>query len=399
MDLAKRLVAIVFPEGLVLLAVGVALHVNALRESLQTLAGFYPYAVFGVGLLLAWRFGRNQMFLALLVLALAERALAYTTLSVHGDAVYQAVTLLLPLNLAVLALLRERGMLSPSGLIRLSAVLLQAGVVVLATRWTWLVAPVEGWSLYPEALFRWTSLGDLPLLAFGAATAIMAARLVVRPGADSRGFLWALVAAFLGLNASGHTRSIYLATAGLLLTIAVIETSHSMAYRDGLTGLPARRALDEALVRIGGQYTVAMVDIDHFKKLNDTYGHDVGDQVLRMVAAKLSQVSGGGRAFRYGGEEFAILFPRRSADDTLLFLEAVRQEIEDTAFKLRGPNRPRKKPKQKPKGGRRSKRVTVTVSIGVAEPGGGRTTPLEVVDAADQALYRAKEGGRNRIEC
>jgi diguanylate cyclase (GGDEF)-like protein len=150
---------------------------------------------------------------------------------------------------------------------------------------------------------------------------------------------------------------------------------------------------------MAGAYAVAMVDVDHFKKLNDNYGHDVGDQVLRMVAGKLSGVSGGGRAFRYGGEEFAILFPRRSADDTLLFLEAARQEIEETAFKLRGPNRPRRRPKERPKGGRRAKRVSVTVSIGVAEPGKRQATPLEVIDAADRALYRAKEGGRNRIEC
>ena len=141
-----------------------------------------------------------------------------------------------------------------------------------------------------------------------------------------------------------------------------------------------------------------MADVDHFKRLNDEYGHDVGDQVLRMVAAKLERVSGGGRAFRYGGEEFAILFPRRSVEDVLLFLESARQEIEDTRFKLRGPNRPHRKPKNARRGGRGAKRVTVTVSIGVAEPTGRQTNPLEVIDAADQALYRAKQAGRNRIE-
>src|SRR5688500_20279314 len=87
---------------------------------------------------------------------------------------------------------------------------------------------------------------------------------------------------------------------------SVIEASYLMAYQDGLTGLPARRALTEALHQMNGKFTIAMVDVDHFKKLNDRYGHDVGDQVLRMLASRLAKVSNGGRAFRYGGEEFEI---------------------------------------------------------------------------------------------
>ena len=119
-----------------------------------------------------------------------------------------------------------------------------------------------------------------------------------------------------------------------------------MAYRDQLTGLSARRALNEALQRVGGQYTVAMVDIDHFKKFNDRYGHDIGDQVLRMVAAKLAEVGGGGRAFRYGGEEFTILFPGRAVDESLPYLERIRKAVEETRFTVRGPGRPRRKPKK-----------------------------------------------------
>ncbi len=171
-----------------------------------------------------------------------------------------------------------------------------------------------------------------------------------------------------------------------------------MAFRDGLTGLPSRRALDDALTRIGGKYAVAMVDVDNFKQLNDSYGHDTGDQVLCMVAAKRSKVSGGGRTFRYGGEEFAILFPRMTVDDTLLFLEVTRQEIEDTRFKLRGADRPKKTPKEPKRTGRRGKRISVTVSMGVAEPTKKNWTPLEVIEAADAAMYRAKQRGRNRIE-
>src|SRR2546426_9194380 len=101
-----------------------------------------------------------------------------------------------------------------------------------------------------------------------------------------------------------------------------------MAYEDTLTGLPARRALNEALLRLGGQYSVAMIDVDHFKRINDRHGHDVGDQVLKMIAAKLAQVSGGGKAYRYGGEEFAVIFPGRKAEECLADVEALRGVVE-----------------------------------------------------------------------
>src|SRR3989442_15763061 len=82
----------------------------------------------------------------------------------------------------------------------------------------------------------------------------------------------------------------------------------------------------------------------HFKRFNDTFGHDVGDQVLRMVAARLGTVSAGGKSFRYGGEEVAVLFPGKTADECLPALEELRTTVEETHFTLRGKLRPRKKP-------------------------------------------------------
>src|SRR5207249_5511257 len=147
---------------------------------------------------------------------------------------------------------------------------------------------------------------------------------------------WAVVATFLALHASAPPDSTaYLTTAGLILVISLIETSHRMAYDDPLTGLPGRRALDEALLRLGGQYAIAMVDIDHFKRFNDEHGHDAGDQLLRMLATKLTGIEGGGRPFRYGGEEFAVLFPGASSEGALPHLERLRQTIERAPFTLR----------------------------------------------------------------
>ena len=394
----RKLASVVVPEGLILLAVVLLLQFDAVREPLSTFARYYPYAIIAIGLLLAWRFGQSQILFSLLVLVLVERTLAFTDSSDRADDVFQVLAFLLPLNLVTFARLKERSLFTPSSAIRVGAILVQAVLVFVFVRMDSLTAVLEARDWLPEWLFSWTSIGNIGLVTFGGVVTLLVVRQVLDPTAAGRGFLWALLAGFVALNTTGDTRTIYFATAGLILVVAVIETSYSMAFRDGLTGLPSRRALDEALTRIGGKYAVAMVDVDHFKRLNDSYGHDVGDQVLRMVAGRLSKVSGGGRAFRYGGEEFAILFPRRTVDDTLLFLEATRQEIEDARFKLRAADRPKKTPKEPKRTGRRGKRVSVTVSMGVAEPTKKNWTPLEVIEAADQALYRAKKGGRNRIE-
>ena len=102
-----------------------------------------------------------------------------------------------------------------------------------------------------------------------------------------------------------------MSAAGVILIVALLAESHRLAFRDTLTGLPGRRALEERLRSLGGRYAVAMVDVDHFKKFNDTHGHDIGDQVLKLVGARLAEVGGGGIAFRYGGEEFSRALPRR----------------------------------------------------------------------------------------
>jgi diguanylate cyclase (GGDEF)-like protein len=184
------------------------------------------------------------------------------------------------------------------------------------------------------------------------------------------------------------------------LAVAVLQDSYRMAFRDELTGLPGRRALNDRMKGLGRRYVIAMVDVDHFKRFNDTHGHDVGDDVLRMVASRLARVGGGGKAFRYGGEEFTVLFPRRSLGDALPHIEALREAIQGTRMALRAPGRPAKDSVGRKRRGaapaaRRT--VAVTVSIGVADRDERHTTPEAVVAAADKALYRAKRGGRNKV--
>jgi diguanylate cyclase (GGDEF)-like protein len=240
-------------------------------------------------------------------------------------------------------------------------------------------------------------LPQIPLAALLLGGGILFFRFPRHPSAIDGSFIWALAAAIVPLVAgvSGETLTLWFATSGLILTLSLIESSHRMAYSDELTGLPARRALNEELLKVGRTYTIAMIDIDHFKKVNDTYGHDIGDQVLKMVAAQIEEVSGGGRPYRFGGEEFTVFFPNKSAREALPHLEELREAIEASGFTLRDAGRPEEKPEQPAKGG--GQRLKVTASIGVAERNDFNLTPAAVLKAADKALYRAKEMGRNRV--
>jgi diguanylate cyclase (GGDEF)-like protein len=106
---------------------------------------------------------------------------------------------------------------------------------------------------------------------------------------------------------------------------------------------------------------------------------------------------GGAKAFRYGGEEFLLLFPGKSVSNAIPSLDALRKAIAASDFTLRGKDRPHKKPETPKPAGSPLKKTSVTVSIGIAERNAHHSQPIQVIQAADRALYRAKEGGRNRL--
>jgi diguanylate cyclase (GGDEF)-like protein len=385
------------PGALLLLAVTIVLHTAALRGAAAPLVPSFPLTVLGGGILLAWRFDRSRLVLALAVLLLSDRALlAWAPVSGAGGevgrAIFGTLTVLVPLNLAALAWLPERGLMARPG--QAAIVVLAAELVLLILLCQPLFLPLTAWL----EVSRRGALSRPALIVFALAFLAIAWRAVQQRTALDSGAVWTLVATFFAFRAGGGglDSSLYLATGGLILVLSLIETWHGMAYDDELTGLPARRALNEALARLGGTYTIAMVDVDHFKRFNDEHGHDVGDQILRMVGARLIDIGGGGRAFRYGGEEFAVLFYGKGVDQIREHLETLRRTIEAAPFMLRAAGRPHVRPERPPAGGAR-RRIAVTVSIGVAGTDGVPGTPDDVVKAADAALYRAKQAGRNQV--
>jgi diguanylate cyclase (GGDEF)-like protein len=401
----RSFVSVLAPGGLLVLATAILLYQGFLGKSLAALVHIYPVMVAAAGLFLGWRFNRSRLIFAIIILAVADRSLAHYASGLAanraaGRTVYNAVAFLLPLNLILFAVLKDRGVFTLRGIARFGLIAAEV-LAVMALCWhrhlgvaEWLNA-----SLMPIRSLSRLRLAQPALFAFVAAFLLITARFLWRRGAMESGFLWALVSCFIGLavaRSDGEGR-IFCATAGLVLIAALIESSYTMAFRDELTGLPGRRALNEELLRLGNRYTVAMIDVDFFKKFNDEFGHDVGDDALKMVASKLREVGGGGKAFRYGGEEFALVFSGKSLIQVLPHLEALRKEVERTGFTIRSRNRPRKRPERPSASPGSRKRVIVTVSIGFAEHDGGYANPEEVVHAADKALYRAKQAGRNRL--
>lgn len=180
------------------------------------------------------------------------------------------------------------------------------------------------------------------------------------------------------------------ATAGLF---AVLYAGYRMAFVDALTGVPNRRALDETLSRLSGPYALAMVDIDHFKGFNDTYGHDAGDVVLREVAQGLRRHAGG-QVYRYGGEEFCVVYAGRESEKPAEPLERARRAIGIARVEVAAPA-PKRGSRRKTTADTRE--VAVTISAGCAQRNAQRRSVEEVLKAADQALYKAKSKGRNRV--
>jgi diguanylate cyclase (GGDEF)-like protein len=185
------------------------------------------------------------------------------------------------------------------------------------------------------------------------------------------------------------SRLVLLAVATLLAVSIVLRSQRlrGQSRSDRLTGLPNRSFFDERVQaelsrarRYGESVSLAMIDIDHFKRFNDTWGHAAGDVALRAVAAAiLASVRGSDLVVRYGGEEFVALFPGMRAPAAMERVEEIRRTVEQLPLSLP----------------RRSEDARVTVSIGVSVYGYDGTQAEDLLDRADARLFQAKEAGRN----
>ena len=372
-----------------------------LPDTLSGLRTAAPYAALVTAAAVSAWFNRGR---ALVVAASLFAAFAVLD-QVPSRGVYTAAAVLVPLNVLFAVAFPERGAPLAQSMRWLALLVLEAVFVFLVIRYWHADAMLD------NPLFRSPPTPLLARLVFAGAVAVAVARGWPAFTPIEVGIPASLAAFYIACEwvDSPGTFSLFMTASGVVLLVAVLHESHRMAFRDGLTGLPNRRALEEQLRALSGEYTIAMVDVDHFKSFNDIHGHDTGDQVLKLVAARLDEVEGGGRAFRYGGEEFTVLFPGHLLFDVMPHLEKVRATIEHYRMALRADDRPKDTKEgarmradeegasPRAKGRNADNTVSVTVSIGAAAPGKKLKTPADVIKAADEALYRAKQAGRNRI--
>ncbi|WP_379164187.1 GGDEF domain-containing protein [Paenibacillus sp. sgz5001063] len=378
---------------------------NTLSDSQLGVLRLSPYVIFGVGAILSWKFNRSREFYILVILAVCLASTTYLPeipgIAVRPEDIYSIICLVIPLNIALFSFFKERGIISLWGTLRIALILAECLFFfwqIKSGEREWL--NLLNTEVVPVNLHNMTPIPQLAVIAFVVTFAILMVRFIIhRSSTQEISFISVLLAMFYVLHQSSSPLlySIFFAISGIVLILSIIQDSYSMAFSDELTGLPSRRALKQDMMKLGFNYAIAMLDIDFFKKFNDTYGHDTGDEVLKLVASTLQDVSGGGRAFRYGGEEFTILFPGKNINDVLPHLEELREKISKRAFTLRAKGRSKSKSKKRSSGTKAAKQIYITVSIGVSQKNEKNKTTESVMKSADTALYRAKKKGRNCV--
>ena len=344
---------------------------------------------------LSIRFSRSSVFFYVFLVVVANVILRFGWAST--DLAYGLLSAFLPLLLVVLTVLPDRGIFSVKAIpaYAILALVTAFSIIIAMTSPAWATqAILTDW--VPAQYFDWTRHPQSVLIVSFAALYIMLTLCILNPSLHicaGFGVLFLLIVQ-LHFGANHRSLNVFSGAALLMCLFAIMQETWRMAYIDELTGLPGRRALREKFQKISSTYTVAMLDVDHFKKFNDTFGHDAGDAVLRMIAGKMCKVSGGGLPYRYGGEEFSIIFTGKNSRDSVRHLEALREEIANKPFIIRREGRRDSDNRGSPS---TNKTVQVTVSIGFADSAGNGSAPWDVLKQADQALYRAKGKGRNCV--
>jgi len=369
------------------------------------LLDYAPYFFFVASALLCVQFNQSRMLFSLISLCAIYFILDKDQFSVFR--LYEFILIFWVLvNISLLVILPERSVISTHSLVKLAVLVVEVIITWYFLSYQFMFTEKIFFSTNLPAPPEWINFSWLLLATVVGALLTTGIKFILQPGPIEATLL---VFVFILLTLLSKESSPMLVmclglSVALMAFIAVIFNSHQMAYRDDLTGLRSRRALNQYLTGLGRKYTIAMIDIDHFKKFNDNHGHDIGDQMLKLVASRIAKVGGGGTPFRYGGEEFTVVFPRKELDEVRDTLEALRDAVENYPLVIRAKDRAKKSADNKDKKGNsgvkqkrsgKAETLSCTISIGIANRVKDLKTPEQVIKGADKALYRAKEKGRN----
>ena len=395
----KKIIMAVIPFIILTLAWILAMGKLGSYSKLNIIFATLPYVLAFFSLLLSVWFQHSRTFYAVCILVFAMAAVTSFE-GLNHKALVNGLALILPITFIILAVVKERGITSRYGLIKgLVFIALILAVFLDAGRTEPLLAGMKAANpVFSSA----ESMAGIPrggVFLFIVCLCILITRFMVFFSNMDMAFTGASLGSFLILHFTEYpdVLSIFFSAVFLIFMIALFQTSYSLAFHDTLTGVLSRRALEQEMLRLGKKFAVAMVDIDHFKRVNDRYGHKVGDDVLKMIASMIEKNADGGKTFRYGGEEFVVIFPRRSAEEIYDVMDQLREAIEKRPLVIRSSKRPKHKPKTKIFREGSNEKIKITVSIGIADKNEKITSAGRVIEAADKALYKAKKNGRNCI--
>ncbi|NWF73404.1 MAG: GGDEF domain-containing protein [Nitrospirae bacterium] len=401
----KTLLAMLFPGGLIFLVAIGFLRPQGFPLWLQQPIGALPYIVLTFGLIFGWYFSSSRMILSLFVLTLADQALVLFPSTESDQAPLNqtlvAVTaFLVPLNLLAFSIIKEDSLLTIRGMARAILVLGQPLLLWLCLPGQQDMASAFTREYLPSQYTDWTPIPQAALLAFAIALLLHFIRFALHRDPLEGGAIWALLAVFTAYHTSryGWQPTNFFMTAGLILFVTLLQSFYQRTYRDELTGIPGRLAYDEAIGQLGKRFSVAVVSIDQLTHYANTHGKSVSEQILKLVAPRIQAACSDGQIFRATGEEFTLLFPGKSATETLHALETIRKTAEAISLFLRGSDRVRETHRGKTKVGARDRELPITLSIGVAEKLNDSATLSLVIKSAYQAVYEAKGTGGNVVK-
>lgn len=345
-----------------------------------------PYLFYTISALIvwvSWHFNRNRFIFIIIPLLLIHVGFNYLSAAKATD-LFLYASIIYPLHLLLFLSLKERGLFSIWGIIKIILFVLEIAVVLYFIFYpnpdmiALLKTKLFALSFYP---LKDTAAAVGVFVVFVMLALLLFNRHIIYNGS----FLIIALTFYTGFYfiKTPYANEISFLSISIIIFIILIRESYRLAFYDELTALPGRRALVEDMAKLGMRYSLAMIDIDHFKKFNDTYGHDTGDEVLKMVASKLAGVGGGGKAYRYGGEEFVLLFPSKDVNESYKYTDILRETIAKSPFSVR--NR------------QNSKTIYINISSGIVEKNQKDKDPFAVMKRADNALYKAKKAGRNQV--
>ena len=378
-------------------------NIDAIQTSyLQTL----PLVLLGIALIFSWKFNLSQCFHLIFMAYFYFSTLMLMTSQITETAEIQrnlfnaAFAIFIPLNFLIFEAWKAPRKLSFSKFGHIILVVGEISVLYWAIEnIPNIISPWLYLSFIPPIILVSDHIPHLAIVLFIATLVLQSIKISMYQDAVDSAIFITIIALFIDmyyLNLPSIHFLIFSAI-GIMICFSIIQESFNMAFIDPLTRLPSRRAMNNELKTLGKHYAIAMLDIDHFKKINDRYGHDVGDQVLRKLGKHLRHLTGDGHVSRYGGEEFAIIFSGKSLNEAKIHLEILRETIANTKFSIRNKNRPKKIPPSKSRTNSHHDEINITVSIGIAERNRLNRNTEDVQKEADMALYKAKKSGRNKI--